>query len=170
MKSAVLEDLKLDPVDNLKISLQREKSGVVSISLVGYIDTYNAGKFAAEIRKIIALGVSKLLFELSNVSYISSYGIGFLIEFTNQLKKKGGDLALLNPHKNVEEVFAILGFGQFVNIVHSTKDELIDSLFSRSPTVGKSFPFMFRCQICGRRLLVRKAGLNAINDQLDTWS
>jgi anti-anti-sigma factor len=158
MKGAVLADLRLNPVDNLKISFQRERSGVVSLGLAGYIDTYNAGKFAAEIRKIIALGSSKLLIDLSRVNYISSSGIGVLIEFTNLLKKQGGDLALLNPQRSVEEVFTILGFAPFANLVHSTKEELIDSFFCRAPSAGKSFPFTFRCRICAKQLLVRKAG------------
>jgi anti-sigma B factor antagonist len=158
MMTGLLENLTLDPVENVKISFQKERNEVISFDLAGYIDTYNAGKFATEVMKVIALGSYKLLFDLSKVSYISSFGIGVFIDFMRKVKKHGGDVALLNPQRNVEEVFSLLGFAEFLNLMHSTKDELIDSLFSRDTLSNRSFPHAFRCQICDKRLLVKRAG------------
>ncbi len=81
----------------------------------------------------IALGSSKLLIDLSRVNYLSSSGIGVLVELTKQTKKQGGDLALLNPQRNVEEVFAILGFAPFVNLTPSP------SLFGARSAPGSSW-------------------------------
>jgi len=159
METMLLEDLKLDEVENCRISYQRERNQVISLQLTGYIDSYNTHKFRAEIMKVVSLGFVKLLFDLSQVSYISSMGVGDLVGIHKKVRECRGNIALLNPQRKVEEIFDLLGFATFLNVMHATKEEVLDSLFANATLPQKSFPYVFKCPICDKRLLVKRPGV-----------
>lgn len=50
-----------------------------------------------------------LLFDLNNLHFINSEGIGFLVAIHTKLRKKGQDLFLCGLKKNVADVMNIIG-------------------------------------------------------------
>lgn len=158
METMLLEDLKLNEVEHCQITWQRERNQVVSFRLAGYIDLSNASEFEAQIQKIIALGFDRLLFELPQVNYIGSPGVGAFVSIVRKVRKRNGDLVLLNPQKKVETVLDLMGLCSFLNVMQSTKEEVLDSLFANAARPLKSFPYVFKCPLCDKRLLVKNAG------------
>lgn len=149
-----------DKDDTLKISLEiidGVDNGIL-VSLNGYIDTYNSVFFQKQVGKIISAGYVRLIFACSNLSYVSSTGIGSFTSFLKLVKPRSGDIVLMNIQPKVYEVFQLLGFSQFFHI----KENLSDSIkfFSEGDTepVVTVFPKVFNCPVCNRKLKASKSG------------
>ena len=86
----------------LKIVEQSDK--LIRLALVGMLDA--KGVQAVELKFLghtAAKGKSTIL-DLSETTYISSIGIGMLLNASKSLQRKGAKLVILNPHPMVEEV------------------------------------------------------------------
>ncbi len=86
------------------------------VSLGGYIDSYNAEDFQAQVRGAIDKGFPYLIFDMGEVNYISSAGIGAFMAISKFVEEKNGDFVLLNLSRKVLEVFTLLGFNSFFKI------------------------------------------------------
>jgi anti-sigma B factor antagonist len=66
------------------------------------------GEESAALRKLVFelldKGHRKILFNLGNVSYIDSSGLGHLVSAYTSVRSQGGELKLLNLAKNVHDV------------------------------------------------------------------
>ena len=146
--------------ESLKISLQKanDVEGCLVLHLTGYIDTYNSNYFQKRVQKAIEAGFIRLIFHCRGLNYVSSTGIGSFTSFLKATKPRGGDLVLLEIQPKVYEVFQLLGFSQFFTI----KDNLEDSVnFFRNGSVSDSkstFPKIFSCPICSKKLKALKPG------------
>lgn len=148
-----------DKDESLKINLDKvnEVDGCLVISLNGYIDTYNSVFFQKQIGKLVTAGFVNLVFNCSNLNYVSSTGIGSFTAFLKLVKPKGGDIVLLSIQPKVYEVFQLLGFSQFFNIKDSIKDS-IDVFKHVEAPVTSTFPKVFSCPVCSKRLKATKSG------------
>lgn len=147
--------------ESLKIKLQRPETGadgVLVLYLNGYIDTYNSNFFQKRVNRAIEAGFTKLIFQCSGLTYVSSTGIGSFTAFLKAVKPRGGDLVLLEIQPKVYEVFQLLGFSQFFHIKDNL-DEAVD-FFKKGSTSGDNdlFPKIFRCPICSTKLKASKPG------------
>ena len=84
--------------DSLKISLERVEGveGSILVILNGYIDTYNSVYFQKQVNKIVSSGFVNIIFNCSNLNYVSSTGIGSFTAFLKLVKPKNGDIVLLS--------------------------------------------------------------------------
>lgn len=146
--------------ESLKIRLEKvnDVEGCLILFLNGYIDTYNSNYFQKKILRAIEHGFIRLIFHCNGLNYVSSTGIGSFTAFLKTVKPQGGDLVLLEIQPKVYEVFQLLGFSQFFNI----KDELDDAVkifrSGRGKDPGGSFPKIFACPICSKKLKAVKPG------------
>ena len=104
--------------DSLKIRLTKidDVENCLTLSLTGYIDTYNSNSFQKRVGKAIESGYIRLIFNCGGLNYVSSTGIGSFTAFLKQVRPRGGDIVLLEIQPKVYEVFQLLGFSQFFNI------------------------------------------------------
>lgn len=147
--------------DSLKINLEKledVENGLI-IYLNGYIDTYNSSFFQKRIQKVVEAGFINLVFNCASLNYVSSTGIGSFTAFLKMIKPKGGDIVLLEIQPKVYEVFQLLGFSQFFNIKESMQEA---SVFFRAGSSSNSsdatFPKIFSCPVCSKRLKATKSG------------
>lgn len=145
--------------DSLKISLEKvdDVSSGICIYLNGYIDTYNSSFFQKKVQKIVEAGFLNLIFNCSSLNYVSSTGIGSFTAFLKMVKPRSGDIVLLEIQPKVYEVFQLLGFSQFFNIKDSMEDA-IAHFKTGAPVVDTTFPRVFGCPVCTKRLRATKAG------------
>jgi anti-anti-sigma factor len=149
-----------DKDESLKIRLQEvpDVENCLILNLNGYIDTYNSNYFQKQVQRVIDEGFIRLIFHCGGLSYVSSTGIGSFSAFLKAVKPKGGDLVLLEIQPKVYEVFKLLGFSQFFNIL----DTLESSIgFFRGDSTAKGpdpFPRVFPCPICSKQLKAVKSG------------
>lgn len=148
--------------DSLRIYLEKDNSdpSFLVMSLKGFLDTYNSADFQREVNKIIESGFIKILFNCSELNYVSSTGIGAFTAFLKTLKQKSGDMVLVYLQPKVFEVFQLLGFSKFFNIspnIEEAKQILKGQKKEESVPQG-NFPKIFKCPICKKTLKAVKPG------------
>ncbi len=149
--------------DSLKMQLEKDggDTSLITLHLKGFLDTYNSADFQREINKLIESGFIKILFNCSELNYVSSTGIGAFTSFLKAVKERKGNIILAFLQPKVFEVFQLLGFSKFFNIT-SSLDEA-KKIFSGQPAVNDTikevvFPKIFKCPICKKNLKASKAG------------
>lgn len=149
--------------DNLSISLRKAegiKDGII-VYLSGYIDTYNSTFFQKQVMKCIEQGFINLIFNCSQLNYVSSTGIGSFTVFLKMVKPNGGDVVLLEIQPKVYEVFQLLGFSQFFNIKDTVDDAMkffAKDVSSSESSTSDLFPKIFACPVCSKKLKATKSG------------
>ena len=83
----------------------------------GRIDSATARAFEQECLQRAAQGSLWLALDFSAVDYLSSAGLRSLLAVLKDLHKKGGGIALINPHGSVRDVLDIANFGAVFPIV-----------------------------------------------------
>lgn len=86
---------------------------VMEIPLQGQLDLYKCPDLKADIMRHIDNGYRYLLFDLTDLSYVDSSGIGTLIQVSNWMKKRGGLMVLVNTQGSVEKIFQISKLDEF---------------------------------------------------------
>jgi anti-anti-sigma factor len=75
-----------------------QKAGdAVEVKVRGRLDNYWTEHLRSNLEELIRSGAHRLRLNLSEVPYLSSAGIGLLMQFYNQLKGIGGSLVVTNP-------------------------------------------------------------------------
>ena len=85
---------------------QEDDITIVGLAKPTFIEFFNADEFRAKIQEVIEAN-GKVLLDFSNITDISSKGLGALISLLEQVKQKDGALRLFNMKKKVSELFAI---------------------------------------------------------------
>jgi len=146
--------------DSLRMQIEKDTSdsSMIILNLKGFLDTYNSADFQREVNKLIESGYIKILFNCSELNYVSSTGIGAFTSFLKTVKMKKGDLVLSFLQPKVFEVFQLLGFSKFFNITNSLDEA--KQIFSGQKTeeIRTVFPKIFKCPICKKNLKASKSG------------
>jgi anti-sigma B factor antagonist len=104
------------PVDNM--------GGVaVAVVPVDELDASNAGEFKRDIAPLLQAN-SKLVLDLSRLSFVDSSGLGAMLSCLRQLSAKGGDLKLFGMSKQVRALFELVRMHRIFDI-YGTKDEAV---------------------------------------------
>jgi len=86
----------------------RELGGVTIVDISGRIQL---GEESAALRDLVSdllsKGHKKILFNLGDVTYIDSAGLGHLVSAFTSVRKQGGELKLLNLTNKVHDVMQI---------------------------------------------------------------
>jgi anti-anti-sigma factor len=143
--------------NSLVIELQKVEGGdnCLALKLKGQIDTYSSVYFQKNVKMAIDAGFINLAFLLNSVDYVSSTGVGALLQLQKAVREKGGDIAMVDIHPKVREIFKLMCLEKFFSCADSL-DEAV------SPMKGKekvlAFPKAIDCPICEKRLRALKAG------------
>ena len=145
--------LSMAPVDHLDVHLERiaEVPGCLVVRLKGYLDTYNGYQFQRQMESLVGNGCTRLVFDLSGLTYISSGPIAAFLDLLKQVKSEGGDVVLASMPPRVMEVFDLLGLAGFFRVAGRVAEGV--GLFDRDPQVPEA-PFQQMDAITGsfRRL------------------
>jgi len=111
----------------MKVNVRTEGE-VTLIDLNGKITIGEGDVILREaIEKVLKTGTTKILLNLSKISYMDSAGIGELVACYKRSREKGGELKLLNPS------------GKVADLLQLTKLEEIFETFRDEATALKSF-------------------------------
>lgn len=97
----------------------------LKISPKGRLDAFGASKLDESIKKLVKKDDVNVIIEMDDVPYLSSGGIRVFLAIYQMLKKRGGELYLINVKPYPLEVLEMAGFDQ-VFTIHSTNDESIN--------------------------------------------
>ncbi len=82
----------------------------------GIINTYNVVPFKEQLDLLVKRGYINLVFDLTDIDYISAVGVGLFIQLLSKTRKSGGDIILTNLQNSVIDVFNLPGFSGFFTI------------------------------------------------------
>ena len=89
----------------------------LTVVLYGEIDHHNALKFRTSIDNIIMKKKPlKLILDLSNIEFMDSSGLGFIMGRYNKIQDLGGELLIQNPNEAVLKICRLAGLNRLINI------------------------------------------------------
>lgn len=86
----------------------------LTLAISGRLDTSSSPKLEAELRQSVN-GVTELVFDFSEVEYISSAGLRVLLA-AQKVMNRQGSMKLIGVSADVMEVFEITGFADILTI------------------------------------------------------
>ncbi len=103
-----------------------KKDDVLIIYLQGRLDVHKSLEVEQEINELIEKGEKNLLFNLKELSYLSSSGLRVFIATLRKLKEINGVLKIAEIQNNVAKIFKIVEFDDIFEM-YSGQDEALES-------------------------------------------
>ena len=94
------------------------------VSVIGRIDTINAGEFETSMIQIIEKGCPKLILDCSGLTYISSSGLRIFLVIQKKMRALKGHFSLCNLSPSIKEIFDISGFSSIFSVLPARDSEL----------------------------------------------
>jgi anti-sigma B factor antagonist len=118
------------------------ESGVTRVALGGDVDASVASELQESLEDLVHEGHTRLLVDLSDVSFIDSTALGVLLHTVKELRRRRGRLAVLCPDPKMRELFELVGHNLLFPVDESL-DEALRHLrprrrFGASPRAGKA--------------------------------
>lgn len=103
----------------MAFSIRTEQSdSVVTMVLAGELDAAAAAEFRAEVDRAAALGPTRLVLTMQDLTFMASAGLRVLV-FAKQKMGASVDLFIVGAHDAVKETITMTGFDQSVDMVDS---------------------------------------------------
>lgn len=100
----------------------RTQSGIPVLGVVGEIDVYTAPEFKSAINRAIETGTTKLVIDLTQVSYMDSSGFGTLLSATKRVRPKGGSINLVGCSEAIERMMRITRLDTVFNLYRTVEE------------------------------------------------
>ncbi len=95
----------------MALRLNKKASVVATITVTGRLDSVEATPLRAAIHEHLSQGTSKLIVDLSGVTFVDSAGLAALVIGMKRARLEGGDLRLVSPtHTDAQRVFELTKF------------------------------------------------------------
>lgn len=103
-----------------------ENDNIVSVALEGEMaDVFASDKeLKAEMMSFVEKGLCNCIIDLSQVKYMSSNGIGWLISLLTKFRNKGGDLILLNPSEHINKLLLITKLNGIFDVFDNSEEAI----------------------------------------------
>lgn len=99
-----------------------KQNNLLSFVLYGeLIDKNQATQMLADIDAEIEKANNKILLNLVDLKYINSSGLNILINILTKARKSGGDVAICNVNKKINELLVITKLNSVFNVVESVE-------------------------------------------------
>jgi anti-anti-sigma factor len=97
------------PLEILTLKAIGDKNlGAVTMKLTGSLDTATAPELERQLAPVLAGQIKNLVFDLSQLKFISSAGLRVFSMARKQLKERGGQTSFVNLQPQIQEVFEII--------------------------------------------------------------
>jgi anti-anti-sigma factor len=115
------------------------KAPATVVKLVGRLDTTTAPQAEKEIEPALTGALKEVIFDLAELTFISSAGLRVLLGARKTLAERGAQVHLINLQPQIEKVFAIVKALPGINVFKSMKemDEYLAAI-QRKVTEGES--------------------------------
>lgn len=108
------------------MQILKERTEDVEIIFVGGIlDAHTAPILENSIKETIENGIVRIIFNLKDLEYISSAGLGVFMAFIEEIRNKNGDFKFAEMKEKIYSIFELLGFHLIFDILKSN-DEAIN--------------------------------------------
>jgi anti-sigma B factor antagonist len=108
-----VEDFKID------VKASASRSDVVILTISGELDVHTVPEMDKIVKEQFGKNVTRMVFDLSGLTYTSSAGIGIIMSSIKFARGKGGDIKLASLQPRVHRVLELLGFTKIFEIYDS---------------------------------------------------
>jgi anti-sigma B factor antagonist len=116
---------------NFHIEESELSDGAQLIALGGEVDLYTAPQVRERLDAAIETGTTRLVVDLSKVTFIDSTTLGVLVGGTKRLRPSGGRIAVVCDEPAITRIFEITGLDGAFDIL-PTRDEAVAALAARA--------------------------------------
>ena len=95
------------------------------VELIGYLDADTVQILNQRVSESLTEEVTCLIFQLEQLVYISSAGIGAFMGWAQLLRDGGGRLVLVQPSAKIYKILELLGFTRVVDIVDALEQAFV---------------------------------------------
>lgn len=109
----------------MKISARefQESKNAFVIDIEGSVDSDSVEEFGDFVKSLIGdKGVSRIVINMENLEYINTAGLSVIGTSYNTCIENGGNLAVLNPDDQINELLDIVRFSRTIRIFNDEKD------------------------------------------------
>ncbi len=107
------------------MTIEREVvDDVVVLHLSGQVREVGVDELREELDQVLEQGYFKLIFDLGDVSFISSTGLGQMMRVFRAAKGNDGYVRIVNPQPLVEEVFRFTKLHTLIGIFPNQEEAL----------------------------------------------
>lgn len=148
-----MDYLNLGSLTDIKISYDKPLEDTYVLKFQGQLDTYNTTSVSKAFSRFFEdqkNDIKSLVLDLEALHYVSSTGIGLMVEIFKETKENSVELYLMNIVDNVMDVLKLLGFSTLFNT--------ISSLEEIKGVKQQVFPKVVQCPSCGSKFKVMKSG------------
>lgn len=92
------------------------------VVLSGEVDLYTAPELKGELARLLELGATHVVVDMTTTTYIDSTTLGVLLGALKRLRPNGGELALVCPERNIRKVFEITSLDRVFPIFDSAEE------------------------------------------------
>ncbi len=97
------------------MTISKDQQGSkLTVKLEGRLDTTTAPQLEGELKTALD-GITELVFELSDLAYISSAGLRVLLS-AQKVMNKQGSMVVRGANEDLMEIFDVTGFVDILNI------------------------------------------------------
>jgi anti-anti-sigma factor len=100
-----------------------EKNGVWIVKVSGVLDAETNMKFGVFLNDLLDKGALRFIFDLSELGYINSQGIGTLVSIFKKVEGKGR-ACFLKPSQEVEHIIQLTGLKALFTIKETESDAI----------------------------------------------
>lgn len=113
-----------DKASDIKIETEDD---TVIVELVGHIDEIAADVLSSKLDETFEAEPSKIIFDLSEVYYMGSSGLGQIMRAYRQTKEKGEkNVRIVNPQPLIKDLFRLTKLDKILHIFPTMEDALKD--------------------------------------------
>jgi anti-anti-sigma factor len=104
----------------------KKTGNMIIIYLKGRVDVHQCAEIEQEIGKLISFeSTSHLLFNMTDVEYISSSGLRIIVSTMKILKDDNRKMAICNLNNAVKKIFEVVQITDMFNIFDSEEDAVV---------------------------------------------
>lgn len=108
--------MSLKPFELQYVGEPGEAEPFHEVVLRGFFDTNTVAEFDEMAEKVLDSKSHRLILDLLQLNYVSSAGLGAIMALLQQLRRKGGDMVLVQPTPRVYRVLEMLGFMDILDV------------------------------------------------------
>lgn len=93
---------------SLDITITAEQGTAKRVSLNGRLDTITAPDLEVDLDRLVKESIQVIIFDMTDLEYISSAGLRVIFKATKAMKAKGGKAGILKMQPQIKKVFDII--------------------------------------------------------------
>jgi anti-anti-sigma factor len=96
--------------------------GITEMRVSGHLDSGSSAALEKKLHDIVVAGATRIVVDLTDISYVSSGGWGIFVGEVKGLRGRGGDIVLSGMTSEVYDVYELLGFADVLRAFKSIPD------------------------------------------------